>query len=1067
MKKITLLLSVFMFICTGLLADAQKTEVWDFGAAQLDEATYNNNLTEAVINAWYSGITAGSTGKNVPATWTAGALTWTSASATSDRLRTSNTNLTRYDSSGAPTTFGNETLTGALYVNSTAAANRYFTLTANEDDEITIFVKSQNAAGSINFINQTTTGQADILASSNSGSVLKFYAQKAGNFKIYDSLDKPFYYRILRKAATYQSISGTVDITQAADIPSGYKVVFTANGKSWVCATTSNTYTAALPVGFTYSVSIQDANGYIITTAKTVEVSSSTNTFNLSLKKVDLYTVSGSISGLGTDISKLGLVFTPATSSVYVPEISIDKQAATYSVNLENGFTYTISATGINDYALTDNSLSVSGAPVTKNLSFALKSTYALTITTPGLTAEQQSKLQFVFNNLNESGYSYSFSSINGIALRNGTYSVTTSGLDEYPLKQLLTSNVTVQDAATSKAISFGKVTNWSFDDKAITTATANYKGMQFTGNISNEQSKGHLLGKSGATIKVPVAVGEKVVVTYYYAADFSIEGGTAVTTASNSTSTFETTSYTYTGTADGYVTITIGSSAATTYITDITTLKVVDFVSTIYVGADKAYKTINEALSAISNMNRTAADRVTVMIDPGNYEEMLVVSQPNVTLKNAAASPSIALKNKGVDIDENAVRITSYYGHGYNYYSMGTDQKWHADLLAVNKENGYPSYTNTGGVTTNGSYWNATVLVTASGFIASDIIFENSFNQYISLKESQDVVVEWASGSKGLRPTDAGNTAVQNKSFVERAAALAIANNADKVILNKCRVTGRQDSFYGGSGVRMVMYKGVAMGGTDYIFGPMTAVFYKTDLAMNTSEVNTDVSYITAAQQNSGRGYLMYECKITSAQPGTETASQYLSKPGYFGRPWQANTSEVVFYNTTIGTTNFPDNNGQSLILPVGWNNSLGGQSAGMYEYGTTETSGTSNAASRATWATQLTTPTLTDGTAITALNFTKGNDNWDPLAELILNDTNTGLQQPVTGNVSISLQGNTVSISGIESPTRVYVYNAVGKLQSSTNIAADSQITLPQGLWIIKVTNPENQTILKTLIP
>ena len=140
-------------------------------------------------------------------------------------------------------------------------------------------------------------------------------------------------------------------------------------------------------------------------------------------------------------------------------------------------------------------------------------------------------------------------------------------------------------------------------------------------------------------------------------------------------------------------------------------------------------------------------------------------------------------------------------------------------------------------------------------------------------------------------------------------------------------------------------------MGGTDYIFGGMTAVFYKSELAMNTSENNNDVSYITAAQQSSGRGYLMYECKVTSAEPEIETASAYRSKPGYFGRPWQANTAEVVFYNTTIGTSNHPDYNGQSLIKPEGWNNSLGGTSPLCYEYGTIEE--TEDAASaRADWS-------------------------------------------------------------------------------------------------------------------
>ena len=67
---------------------------------------------------------------------------------------------------------------------------------------------------------------------------------------------------------------------------------------------------------------------------------------------------------------------------------------------------------------------------------------------------------------------------------------------------------------------------------------------------------------------------------------------------------------------------------------------------------------------------------------------------------------------------------------------------------------------------------------------------------------------------------------------------------------MNNCRVVGRQDSFFGGVGSRVVVYKGAIMGAVDYIFGGMIAVFYKTDLVMNTSDVNGDESYLTAAQQ-------------------------------------------------------------------------------------------------------------------------------------------------------------------------------------------------------------------------
>ncbi len=164
-----------------------------------------------------------------------------------------------------------------------------------------------------------------------------------------------------------------------------------------------------------------------------------------------------------------------------------------------------------------------------------------------------------------------------------------------------------------------------------------------------------------------------------------------------------------------------------------------------------------------------------------------------------------------------------------------------------------------------------------------------------------------------------------------------------------------------------------------------MTAVFYQTDLVMNTSDVSSDASYLTAAQQSGGRGFLMYQCLVTSTVPKVETASMYRAKPGYFGRPWQAATSEVVFYKTMVETSDYPGSEGKSLISPAGWSDSLSGQSPFMYEYGTIEESGENNLPSRVSWSTILTNPVLKDGTAITTLSFTKGSDGWDPLPGLI----------------------------------------------------------------------------------
>lgn len=308
------------------------------------------------------------------------------------------------------------------------------------------------------------------------------------------------------------------------------------------------------------------------------------------------------------------------------------------------------------------------------------------------------------------------------------------------------------------------------------------------------------------------------------------------------------------------------------------------------------------------------------------------------------------------------------------------------------------------------------------------------------------------------------GDVGVQNKSFVERAAAIGIGNNIDKTILNNCRIIGRQDAFFGGSNSRVAIYKGVMMGGTDYIFGGMNAVFYQTDFAMNTSEDSNDTSYITAAQQTSGRGYLMYECKITSAIPGTETASTYRSKPGYFGRPWAALTSEVVFYNTTIETSNNPSFLNQSLIIPVGWNNSLSGESPKMYEYGTIENAGVNNSASRATWATQLTTPTLSDLTAISTFNFTKGTDNWDPIA--VLNSSLGYKNNTEKSAVHAFAHKNNIYISNVKSNTEIAIYNTNGALVHSLKTNNDTHFEFQKGIWIIALKAVDGLKSLKVIV-
>lgn len=1048
-------------------AKTPMIDVWDFGAEQLDPEKYNNMLNESIINSWYPDVAAGTSGKALPATFTSGILKWKGG--LNDRLRTSNTNLTRYDANSAPNTIADTTLTGSLYVNSGAAVTRFFSIALSEDDELYLYIKSSGGSV-INFVDSTHVGLQTDTESVPSAGLIRFVAKNTGIYKIYDSAQKPFYYRILRKDATIVKVTGTVDITQAADIPAGYSIKFTNKaGKSWIAPVSGGVYTAKVPAGFEYNLSLVNANGYLVSNGTAINVVSDI-TYAIAIQKVEMYTVSGAITGLtAAQLSKVKLVFTPAASAnkIYVPESVVTAASATYTAKLEPNCEYTISATGVNDCVIPANTITITGV-TTADIIFVAKPVYPVTVNITGLSNEQKAKLNVVFSNKNEAGYVYNFSDLSAISLRDGVYTVAIAGLDTEAIELALTSNLTVNGAAVAKDLAFKPVKVWPFDDVNITTATTAYKGLLFAGNVTNEIAKSHLVLKNKASVQVPMQPSEKLTVTYYYSAKFSIAGGDTVVTTSNSTSKYETVTYLYQGTEPAYVTI--ASGAGTTYITDLSVMATMPYAATLAVGTDKTYQTVNGALDAVRAMIRPNNERVKIMIDPGNYEEMLVIDVDNVSLVNASLTPSIALSNKGVDIDPNAVRITSYYGHGYNYYSMGTNQKWNADILRVNKENGSTNYVNTGGSTTSGSYWNATVVVMNPGFTAKGIIFENSFNQYISKKESEDVVKEWATGGKGTRPVTIGSTAVQAKSFVERAAAIAITKSADKTVLDKCRVIGRQDSFYGAEGARVVAYKGALMGGTDFIFGGMTLVAYKTDLAMNTSEASTDVSYITAAQQtaNTIRGYLMYECHITSAMPNSETASALLSKPGLFGRPWQGTTSEVVFYNTTIAKTNFTGSIDKSMIQPQGWSPDLGGASNRCFEYGTIEESGENNAANRISWSQVLATTSLPDGTAISCFNFTKGTDDWDPIAQLVAADGDIidGVTPPAVGSVRISGADNRIFVSNIQSNTSVNIYGLDGTLVMSKMVNADTVFEMHKGLWIVKAVSDEGNNTSKVIV-
>ena len=82
--------------------------------------------------------------------------------------------------------------------------------------------------------------------------------------------------------------------------------------------------------------------------------------------------------------------------------------------------------------------------------------------------------------------------------------------------------------------------------------------------------------------------------------------------------------------------------------------------------------ESINTALDSARMVYAQRGETTTILIEPGTYQEELTIDVPGLRMKNASPTPSIKMYNQGVDCDKNAVRITWYYGHGYQYKSMG-----------------------------------------------------------------------------------------------------------------------------------------------------------------------------------------------------------------------------------------------------------------------------------------------------------------------------------------------------------------------------------------------------------
>ena len=324
----------------------------------------------------------------------------------------------------------------------------------------------------------------------------------------------------------------------------------------------------------------------------------------------------------------------------------------------------------------------------------------------------------------------------------------------------------------------------------------------------------------------------------------------------------------------------------------ELTSSDSLDYTDTLYVGAQSQFTTIRQALRAISRMRRTNDQHVTIAIDPGQYDEMLRITQPNISLVNRASLPSISISNGGLDIHNQAVRITGYYGGEYNYYSMTERFTHSARALRINQENKALAVKNAGG---RELYYNATVVIAAENVTMENLIIENAFNRYITRLESHDQLVPQYEETP-RRPVEYQSTEVQEPKYRRPAAALAIAGMADHVQLKSCRLIGVENTLYGDAGCRLYMQNCHIMGSDKIISGGMTLTCYRSTIEVFPTGSS---SYLAAARTQVGlRGFLFYQCFIRSAEPKQEMVSEQYAEACHLVKPVD-HYGEVVWIDT------------------------------------------------------------------------------------------------------------------------------------------------------------------------
>ena len=410
----------------------------------------------------------------------------------------------------------------------------------------------------------------------------------------------------------------------------------------------------------------------------------------------------------------------------------------------------------------------------------------------------------------------------------------------------------------------------------------------------------------------------------------------------------------------------------------------------TITVGTNGDYQTIREAVAKAKELNpQSEADRVTINVNPGDYEEQVVFENIKyITLQ----------KTPGTEGD---VDLHWYYCTGYaaancdlsGSYNENID--WYANPPKDASNKTYAigesiqagtvlTYTTKSGETKTETVRNAACLGNTGGMDKMATLILRNGAENITIKDLNvvnSVPVFATQGEKDahLTPLDtfpnlpdrsalanctedtpeepissmgevtkakyeqyiASNTLTAGQSvwlarsgaFNERGHAIAYTGSADKITFENVRLRGNQDSLYA-AGNRAYFKNCDIIGGTDYIYGGGTAVFDNCKLGLEGMSDKSYGSPIAVGGHDVKRkyGYLFYNCTLYNMRDNNGTNN--------YGGPWQAG-SQVTYYNCILDD-NASVGNSAFKLDSMGWRR-FGAENglSRSYEYGTKNASG------------------------------------------------------------------------------------------------------------------------------